>query len=56
LYLLTNLPDLKSASQIYGQRYGREATLKTAKLEHITKEGSQASPDKLMALIFNSFT
>jgi len=27
-YLLTNLPDLKSAIQIYGQRYGREAMFK----------------------------
>jgi hypothetical protein len=27
-YLLTNLPDLKSALKIYGQRYGREAMFK----------------------------
>ena len=30
--------------------------LKTAKQEDITKEDSQASPDKLIALIFNSFS
>jgi hypothetical protein len=30
-YLLTNLPDLKSAIEIYGQRYGREAMFKDCK-------------------------
>ena len=31
-------------------------SLKTAKQEHITKEGSKESPDKFMGLIFNSFS
>ena len=31
-YLLTNLPDLKSALNIYGQRYGREAMFKDCKM------------------------
>ena len=50
-YLLTNLPDLKSATAIYGQRYGIEAMFKDCKTGGYNLEGCQASPDKLIALI-----
>ena len=50
-YLLTNLPDLKSASAIYGQRYGIEAMFKDCKTGGYNLERCQASPDKLIALI-----
>ena len=50
-YLLTNLPDLKSANKIYGQRYGIEAMFKDCKTGGYNLEGSQASPDKLIALM-----
>ena len=50
-YLLTNLPDLKSANKIYGQRYGIEAMFKDCKTGGYNLEGSQASPDKLIVLM-----
>jgi hypothetical protein len=50
-YLLTNLPDLKSAIVVYSQRYGIEAMFKDCKTGGYNLEGSQASPDKLIALI-----
>ncbi|MDP8934650.1 MAG: IS4 family transposase [Cyanobacteriota bacterium] len=53
-YLLTNLPDLKSANKIYGQRYGIEAMFKDCKTGGYNLEGSQASPDKLIALMILS--
>jgi hypothetical protein len=48
-YLLTNLPDLKSAIGVYGQRYGIEAMFKDCKTGGYNLEGCQASPDKLIA-------
>jgi hypothetical protein len=50
-YLLTLLPDLKSANKIYGQRYGIEAMFKDCKTGRYNLEGSQASPDKLIVLM-----
>jgi hypothetical protein len=50
-YLLTNLPDLKSALGVYSQRYGIEAMFKDCKTGGYNLEGCQASPDKLIALI-----
>ena len=50
-YLLTNLPDLKSASEIYSQRYGIEAMFKDCKTGGYNLEGCQASPEKLIALM-----
>jgi hypothetical protein len=50
-YLLTNLPNLKSAIKVYSKRYGIEAMFKDCKTGGYNLEGCQASPDKLMALI-----
>lgn len=50
-YLLTNLPDLKSAIEIYSKRYGIEAMFKDCKTGGYNLEGCQASPDKLISLI-----
>jgi hypothetical protein len=50
-YLLTNLPDLKSAVRVYGQRYGIEAMFKDCKTGGYNLEGCQASPDKLISLM-----
>lgn len=50
-YLLTNLPDLKSALEVYSQRYGIEAMFKDCKTGGYNLEGCQASPEKLIALI-----
>lgn len=50
-YLLTNLPDLKSAIEIYSQRYGIEAMFKDCKTGGYNLEGCQASPEKLIALM-----
>jgi hypothetical protein len=50
-YLLTNLPTLKSAIQIYSQRYGIEAMFKDCKTGGYNLEGSKASPDRLIRLI-----
>ncbi len=50
-YLLTNLPDLKSASGVYSKRYGIEAMFKDCKTGGYNLEGCQASPDKLIALM-----
>ncbi len=50
-YLLTNLPDWKSATAIYSQRYGIEAMFKDCKTGGYNLERCQASPDKLIALI-----
>src|SRR4028119_682465 len=50
-YLLTNLPDLKSAIAIYGQRYGIEAMFKDCKTGGYNLERCQASPDKLIVLM-----
>jgi Transposase DDE domain len=50
-YLLTNLPDLKSANKIYGQRYGIEAMFKDCKTGGYNLEGCQASPEKLISLM-----
>jgi hypothetical protein len=38
-YLLTNLPDLKSANKIYGQRYGIEAMFKDCKTGGYNERG-----------------
>ena len=55
-YLLTNLPDLKSAMayrpasyEVYSKRYGIEAMFKDCKTGGYNLEGCQASPDKLIA-------
>ena len=50
-YLLTNLPDLKTAIAIYNQRYGIEAMFKDCKTGGYNLERCQASPHKLIALI-----
>jgi hypothetical protein len=50
-YLLTNLPNLKSAITIYSQCYGIEAMFKDCKTGGYNLERCQASPDKLIALI-----
>jgi hypothetical protein len=50
-YLLTNLPDLKSAIGVYGQRYGIEAMFKDCQTGGYNLEGCQASSDKLISLI-----
>ncbi len=50
-YLLTNLPDLKSASESYSQLYGIEAMFKDCKTGGYNLEGPQASPEKLIALM-----
>ena len=50
-YLLINLPDLKSASESYSQRYDIEAMFKDCKTGGYNLEQCQASPDKLIALI-----
>jgi hypothetical protein len=50
-YLLTNLPNLKSALEVYSKRYGIEAMFKDCKTGGYNLEGCQASPDKLIALI-----
>nr|WP_208099119.1 transposase [Nostoc sp. 106C] len=51
-YLLTNLPDLESAVKIYRQRFGIEAMFKDCKTGGYNLEGSKASPDRLVRLIF----
>ena len=50
-YLLTNLPELKSAIRIYSQRYGIEAMFKDCKTGGYNLEGSKASSDRLIRLI-----
>src|SRR4028119_93931 len=50
-YLLTNLPDLKSAVGVYDQRYGIEAMFKDCKTGGYNLEGCQASSDKLILLM-----
>ena len=50
-YLLTNLPNLKSAVQIYKQRYGIEAMFKDCKTGGYNLEDSKTSPDRLIKLI-----
>ena len=50
-YLLTNLTDLKSATNIYKQRYGIEAMFKDCKTGGYNLEDSQAPPDRLIKLI-----
>ena len=50
-YLLTNLPDLKSALEIYSQRYGIEAMFNDCKTGGYNLEGCQALPEKLIALM-----
>lgn len=50
-YLLTNLPDLKTAIHIYRQRFGIEAMFRDCKPGGYNLEGSKASPDRLMRLI-----
>ncbi|MEG4108389.1 hypothetical protein [Microcoleus sp. S13_C5] len=50
-YLLTNLPDVQSALEVYSKRYGIEAMFKDCKTGGYSLEGCQASPDKLIALI-----
>lgn len=51
-YLLTNLPDVSSAVQIYGQRFGIEAMFKDCKTGGYNLEDSQANPERLVRLIF----
>jgi len=50
-YLLTNLPDLKTAVHIYSQRFGIEAMFRDCKTGGYNLEGSNASPDRLVRLI-----
>ncbi len=50
-YLLTNLPDLKTAIKIYSQRFGIEAMFKDCKTGGYNLEGSKASSDRLVRLI-----
>lgn len=50
-YLLTNLPDLKTAVHIYSQRFGIEAMFGDCKSGGYNLEGSKASPDRLVRLI-----
>ncbi|HEY9301371.1 MAG TPA: IS4 family transposase, partial [Phormidium sp.] len=50
-YLLTNLPNIKSAIRVYSQRYGIEAMFKDCKTGGYNLESSQASPEKLSRLI-----
>jgi hypothetical protein len=50
-YLLTNLPDLKTAIKIYSQRFGIEAMFRDCKTGGYNLEGSKASPAKLVRLI-----
>jgi hypothetical protein len=50
-YLLTNLPDLKTAVKIYGQRFGIEAMFKDCKTGGYNLSGSQAHVEKLTRLI-----
>lgn len=50
-YLLTNLPDLKNAVQIYSQRFGIEAMFRDCKTGGYNLEGCKASPDRLVRLI-----
>ncbi len=50
-YLLTNLPDLKTAIKIYSQRFGIEAMFRDCKTGGYNLEGSQASPARLVRLI-----
>jgi len=50
-YLLTNLPDLKTAIRVYSQRFGIEAMFKDCKTGGYNLEGSLASPDRLVRLI-----
>ena len=51
-YLLTNLPDLNTALKIYSQRFGIEAMFKDCKTGGYNLESSQASPDRLVRIIF----
>ena len=50
-YLLTNLPTLKSAIKIYGQRFGIEAMFRDCKTGGYNLESFQANPDRLVRLI-----
>ncbi len=50
-YLLTNLPDLKTAIKIYSQRFGIEAMFKDCKTGGYNLEGSKANPNRLVRLI-----
>ena len=50
-YLLTNLPDLKTAIRIYSQRFGIEAMFRDCKTGGYNLDGSKASPDRLVRLI-----
>src|SRR4028119_931625 len=50
-YLLTNLPDLKTAVHIYSQRFGIEAMFRDCKTGGYNLEDSKASPDRLMRVI-----
>lgn len=51
-YLLTNLPDFKTVIKIYSQRFGIEAMFRNCKTGGYNLEGSKASPDRLIRLIF----
>ena len=50
--MLTNLPNLKSATRVYSQRYGIEAMFKDCKTGGYNLEDSQTSPHRLISLIF----
>ena len=50
-YLLTNLPDLKTAIKIYSQRFGIEAMFRDCKTGGYNLESSQANPNRLIRLI-----
>jgi len=50
-YLLTNLPDLKTAIHIYSQRFAIEAMFRDCKSGGYNLEGSKANPERLVRLI-----
>jgi hypothetical protein len=50
-YLLTNLGDLATAVKAYKKRFGIEAMFRDCQIGGYNREGSQASPDKLVRLI-----
>lgn len=50
-YLLTDLPDFKTAIKIYSQRFGIEAMFKDCKTGGYNLEGSTANPNRLVRLI-----
>lgn len=50
-YLLTNLPNFKTATRIYSQRFGIEAMFRDCKTGGYNLAGSKAHPDRIVRLI-----